>query len=108
MKITLSKPIPPEGRIPTAAEIEQLRKLAGNIQPTRSGAWKVCWNTNRDGIDEPCISYFDKRTRSGAGWTFEAVASAPKTNPTKDKPAPAKAIPFILDENGTGPAVWFW
>ena len=107
MKIHLSKPIPEWGRIPTADEIRQLRNLASNIQPTRSGAWKVCWNINTDGTKEPCISYFDKRTRSGEGWTFEAVQPAPK--PTKTKPTPVKAIPFIcIPDDGKDPAVWFW
>lgn len=105
MKIVLSKPIPAEGRIPTAAEIEQFRKQ--NISPTRSGAWKVCWNTRKDGIDEPCISYFDKRTRSGAGYIFEVVTPTPK--PIKTRPAPAKvAIPLMLSENGPEPSTWFW
>lgn len=102
MKIFLSKPIPAEGRIPTASECSQFRRQ--NVTPTRSGAWKVCWNSKKDGTDEPCISFFDKRSGSGCGYLFEAILPEPKPK----KQAPLMDILCQPDRESTSPDTWLW
>lgn len=65
MHIQLKQPIPEEGRIPTRTECQQFHKRG--ILATRSGAWRISWYDDDSGKRKPCISYFDKRSRDGAG-----------------------------------------
>jgi len=108
MKIILSKPIPEQGRIPTAAECSQFRKTAYNSQQTRSGGWKIGWNDRKDGGKEPCISYFDRRTRSGEGWYFEIILPEPNPTAEKRRTIPNDNILSHTDRESNPPAAWFW
>lgn len=106
MKIILSKPIPPEGRKPTAKECEQFRKQ--NLRPTTTGSWRVKW-CEEEGIQRPLVTYYDKRSSSGVSFYFEIIEPPVEPKPTKPI-KPASTVTAILTGNGKGPEAdaWFW
>ena len=101
LKIVLSEPIPPEGRIPTTAEIRQFIKFNTGMRPTRSGAWTISWYEEKDGTKTATINYFDKKSCSGARWEIEAIE--PELKPKKEPRLPA---PLPLVRSKSTAIVW--
>lgn len=91
--IILDKPIPDNGRKPTARECERFRKLASNVRPTTSGAWTVGWLEDAIGGRKPFLHYHGRRSTvgasCGAGWAFEILTPNEPTTPTRS------SVPFI-------------
>lgn len=70
--ILLDKPIPPEGRKPTARECKRFRTLNTNIRPTTSGSWTISWHEGK-----PFIHFHGRKSTPnagiGMGWTFDVL-----------------------------------
>lgn len=112
--IILCKPIPEDGRKPTARECEQFRKLASNVRPTTGGAWRIGWLERANGTHEPYVSYRGRNTSSasdGAGWVFTTLQPEPKPKPKPIKPVTPHLKPPRLLSNLDGEnvgATWCW
>lgn len=95
--IVLDKPIPEDGRKPTARECERFRNLRTNVLPTTSGAWRIGWIKRANGNRDPYLLYRGRNSRranDGAGWAFEMLEpeQKPITKPTK--PQSKRTIPL--------------
>ena len=106
-KIILSKPIPPEGRIPTAAEIKQFLSYGTIVQPNAKGSWLLRWNQlsrGDNGEKKPYLFHYNKKSRVRDGWEFAAIEAEPK--PKKEPKAKKLPAPLPLLRPKATSIVW--
>lgn len=99
--VVLDKPIPPEGRKPTAQECKRFRALGTNIRPTTSGAWILCWHGGK-----PYIDVLNRKSKTRCGWTFQIVEPTPLQKTPLRAPRPVIPMSNLDGVNGEPTMCW--
>ena len=105
--IVLCKPIPGDGRKPTA---RGFRRLRTNVLPTTSGSWRLAW-IDCSGIRKPYLLYRGRNTSrasDGSGWTFEILAPEQKTSNEPITPPIKPVVPLSNHDAGHAEPTMCW